>query len=122
MKHYFTKPTGTPTCNMLQKLPIIFFTALRTANGWPILFAYYASLDTLDGQAVSPLFQIGNVVDKVGSGDCFMAGLIYGIMMQHSPKSIIGFAAAAAFGKLQEQGDATKNNVAQIEKILSQYE
>ena len=83
---------------------------------------YYASLDTLDGQAVSPLFQIGNVVDKVGSGDCFMAGLIYGIMMQHSPKSIIGFAAAAAFGKLQEQGDATKNNVAQIEKILSQYE
>jgi len=37
------------------------------------------------------------------------------------PVAIIGFAAAAAFGKLQEQGDATKNSVAQIEAILSQY-
>jgi 2-dehydro-3-deoxygluconokinase len=58
------------------------------------------------------------VVDKVGSGDCFMAGLIYGISTNHTATDIISFAAAAAFGKLQEKGDATQNSVKQIENIL----
>ena len=79
---------------------------------------YYATLNTRTQQVVSPMFQIKSVVDKVGSGDCFMAGLIYGISSAHSNCDIISFAAAAAFGKLQEKGDATKNSVAQITKIL----
>ena len=75
-------------------------------------FYDYASLDTKNEQTVSAFFTTATVVDKVGSGDCFMAGLIYGIAAQHCPAAIIGFAAAAAFGKLQEQGDATKNSIA----------
>lgn len=77
---------------------------------------YFATLDIAGSQTVSPLFKIETVVDRVGSGDCFMAGLIYGILMHHSQENIIGFAAAAAVGKLQEQGDSTSNSV---EKILS---
>lgn len=83
---------------------------------------YYAALDTHDEQSVSSIFKTNSVVEKVGSGDCFMAGLIYGISSQHQPKSIISFAAAAAFGKLQEQSDATKNNIAQIQKILETHQ
>jgi 2-dehydro-3-deoxygluconokinase len=82
---------------------------------------YYAALDTKDRQSVSPFFQTASVVDKVGSGDCFMAGLIYGILTQQNPKTIIGFAAAAAFGKLQEKGDATHNNVSQVQNIFNHY-
>jgi 2-dehydro-3-deoxygluconokinase len=82
---------------------------------------YYAVLNTKNEQAVSPIFKTIKVVDKVGSGDCFMAGLIYGILSGHQPKNIIGLAAAAAFGKLQEKGDATKNSIQQIEKILAQH-
>ncbi len=83
---------------------------------------YYATLDTAEEQSVSPLFHTESVVDKVGSGDCFMAGLIYGISSRLASADIISFAAAAAFGKLQEKGDATKNSVAQIENILLQQE
>ena len=83
---------------------------------------YYAALDTLDQQSVSPVFKTNSVVEKVGSGDCFMAGLIYGISSGHKPKEIISFAAAAAFGKLQELGDATKNNVDQVKKILAAHQ
>jgi 2-dehydro-3-deoxygluconokinase len=84
-------------------------------------FQYYAALNTHDRQEVSPVFGAEKVVDKVGSGDCFMAGLIYGILNEHSPAQIISFAAAAAFGKLQEKGDATRNSVAQIHNILNQF-
>ena len=79
---------------------------------------YYATLNTKNANVVSPVFHITSVVDKVGSGDCFMAGLIYGILSNHTNEDIISFAAAAAFGKLQEKGDATKNSVSQIQKIL----
>ncbi len=81
---------------------------------------YYAALNTKVVQVVSPVFHITTVVDKVGSGDCFMAGLIYGIISKQPAEQIISFAAAAAFGKLQEKGDATHNSVAQIQHILDQ--
>ncbi len=81
---------------------------------------YYAALDTADAQAISPIFQTATVVDKVGSGDCFMAGLIYGISAKYTATDIISFAAAAAFGKLQEKGDATQNSVEKIKDILGQ--
>lgn len=82
---------------------------------------YYATLNHADAQSISPVFRTGSIVDKVGSGDCFMAGLIYGIMQQHSMEEVVGFAAAAAFGKLLEPGDSTKNSIVQVQQILSDF-
>lgn len=75
---------------------------------------YWAVLQYGPEKAVSKPFLIGQVADKAGSGDCFMAGLIYGIYYKHKPKDIINFAAAAAVGKLHEPGDATRQTVEQI--------
>jgi len=75
---------------------------------------YWAVLQHGPQMAVSKKFAIGNVIDKVGSGDCFMAGLIYGLYQKHAPKDIIDYAAAAAFGKLLETGDATRQTVEQV--------
>ena len=66
----------------------------------------------------SPTYNLNEVKNIVGTGDCFMAGLIYGIDQQHTPEEIINFAAAAAVGKLYELGDATEQSLEQIKKRM----
>jgi 2-dehydro-3-deoxygluconokinase len=45
-----------------------------------------------------------------------MAGLIYGLINNSSnPQELLNYATAAAFGKLQEHGDATDQDVLSVE-------
>lgn len=83
---------------------------------------YYAALQTGGHQYVSKEFYTDRILDKVGSGDCFMAGLVYGITTGMTDQDCIHFAAAAAFGKFQEAGDHTSHKVSDIHHIISQYE
>jgi 2-dehydro-3-deoxygluconokinase len=46
-----------------------------------------------------------------------MAGLIYGLYNHHQPQELLNYATAAAFGKLQEQGDATGQDVLTVKKV-----
>lgn len=59
-----------------------------------------------------------DAVDRVGSGDCFMAGLIYGIHNNNLSEDIINFSAAAAVGKMQEKGDATNQTIEDIKRKI----
>jgi len=72
---------------------------------------YYTSLHTGGKQYNSKEFHATKVIDRSGSGDCFMAGLIYGFYNNHCPQEIVNFATAAAFGKLQESGDSTEQDI-----------
>lgn len=78
---------------------------------------YYTSLYTNGQPHHSNDFTCHGVVDRSGSGDCFMAGLIYGLYHQHPAQEILNYATAAAFGKLQETGDATLQDVLTINKM-----
>ncbi len=80
---------------------------------------YYTTLFTGGQLYASPEFACTGVRDRSGSGDCFMAGLIYGFYNQNAPQDILDYATAAAFGKLQEQGDATGQDVLMVKKIES---
>jgi 2-dehydro-3-deoxygluconokinase len=75
---------------------------------------YYASLFTEGKSYISPEYVVNSIKDKIGSGDCFMAGLIYGNSQQMGLQDTIDFAAAAAIGKLQEIGDFTQQSVSDI--------
>lgn len=79
---------------------------------------YYATLNDAENQYVSKEYFTNTVIDKVGSGDCFMGGLIYGLSKERPLNDVVDFAAAAAFGKLQEFGDATSQTVEQIELLI----
>lgn len=81
---------------------------------------YFAVIQKEGVRARSVLFPMGNAVDRVGSGDCFMGGLMYGLIKQHTASGIINFAAAAAVGKLYEKGDATRQTVEDIQNRLEQ--
>jgi 2-dehydro-3-deoxygluconokinase len=77
---------------------------------------YYATLTNKTEHVVCNEHFTQTLVDKVGSGDCFMAGLIYGLIQPtHNAQQVINFAASAAFGKLQEVGDYTKQPISLIQ-------
>ncbi|QEM03841.1 sugar kinase [Mucilaginibacter rubeus] len=81
---------------------------------------YYTSLYTGNRFYHSPTYTTETVVDKVGSGDCFMAGLIYGFYNKQDPQQLLDFATAAAFEKLFIEGDATTKTVDQIYNAMKQ--
>lgn len=79
---------------------------------------YYTTVFTDGKLEVSQEYSSAHIVDKVGSGDCFMAGLIYGLYKKQPVKEALEFATAAAYGKLFIESDATNMTVAAVEKII----
>lgn len=80
---------------------------------------YFSSLYT-NGQPYHSATYVSNEVkDRSGSGDCYMAGLIYGFVNGLPPQEIVDFATSAAVGKLQEKGDATQQTVDIIQQRMN---
>ena len=79
---------------------------------------YYTALYSDDKLTVSPEYVSDEILDKVGSGDCFMAGLIYGFYNDLAEEETLNFATAAAYDKLYIPSDATISTVADIEKRI----
>lgn len=79
--------------------------------------AYYTALH-VDKLYASAAYDAVKVLDKVGSGDCYMAGLIYGLLNNHSSQQTVDFATAAAFNKLFIKGDTTNMSVEAIKATI----
>ena len=79
---------------------------------------YYTTLYTEGHLYQSHEYETDSLVDKVGSGDCFMAGLIYGFYKDSAPQETLDFATAAAFEKLFVKGDAIDKNTEEIKKTI----
>ena len=79
---------------------------------------YYTTLFDKDSLIKSTEYTAEEILDKVGSGDCFMAGLIYGLYSNLSPKETLEFATLAAFDKLFIASDATTSTVEDIKNRM----
>jgi Sugar kinases, ribokinase family len=79
---------------------------------------YYTTLFDKDSLIKSTEYIAEEILDKVGSGDCFMAGLIYGLYSNLSPKETLEFATLAAFDKLFIASDATTSTVEDIKNRM----
>ena len=68
----------------------------------------------------SPEYQITHIVDRVGGGDSFMGGLIYGLLKYpEDDQNALNFAVAASCLKHTIKGDANLVTVAEVEKLMS---
>jgi 2-dehydro-3-deoxygluconokinase len=66
----------------------------------------------------APTYDILPIVDRVGGGDSFMGGLIYGLRKFDDPQKALNFAAAAACLKHSIPGDFNAVSVAEVEALL----
>jgi 2-dehydro-3-deoxygluconokinase len=83
-----------------------------SVNGWAgMLF---------DGAAhyLSRRYEIDPVVDRVGGGDSFTGGLIYGMLAGFDPRRCVEFAAAASCLKHSIAGDFNLVSVKEVEALV----
>ena len=62
------------------------------------------------------------VVDRVGGGDSFAAGLIYALLAQRDEASALAFATAASALKLTIPGDFNRVSVDEVDRLLQTSE
>ncbi|MEL7020900.1 MAG: sugar kinase [Bacteroidota bacterium] len=68
----------------------------------------------------APSYDITHIVDRVGGGDSFMGGLIYGLLnYPDDDQHALNFAVAASCLKHTIYGDANLVTVQEVEKLLS---
>lgn len=77
------------------------------------------SAKLFDGGTVykSRLYDIQPIVDRIGTGDAYMAGLIYGLLQFNDPQRAVEFGAAASALKHTITGDVNLATVAEVETL-----
>ncbi|QCX40538.1 sugar kinase [Aureibaculum algae] len=67
----------------------------------------------------SPQYQITDIVDRVGGGDSFMGGLIYGLLeYKGDDQKALNFAVAASCLKHTIKGDANLSSIDEVKKLM----
>ncbi|HLI86199.1 MAG TPA: sugar kinase [Bryobacteraceae bacterium] len=81
-------------------------------NGWS------ACLKGRGSFLVSRHYEITHIVDRVGAGDSFAAGLIYGLLKLDTAQQALEFAVALSCLKHSIPGDFSRTTVAEVEALL----
>ena len=80
-------------------------------NGWS------AVLNNRKEFLISKKYEIHNIVDRVGGGDTFAAGLIYGVNNLNSDKEALEFAVAASCLKHSIPGDLPLISIEEVNSL-----
>jgi 2-dehydro-3-deoxygluconokinase len=83
-----------------------------TRHGWSACL-----LDRAGHFHASRRYEIGDVVDRVGAGDAFSAGLIYGLLEMDESRAL-EFAVAASCLKHTIPGDFNRVSIAEVTALL----
>jgi 2-dehydro-3-deoxygluconokinase len=81
-------------------------------NGWS------ACLHNRQDFLVSRKYDITDIVDRVGAGDSFGAGLIHGLRAYGEDRTALEFATAASCLKHSILGDFNRVDVSEVEALM----
>ena len=81
-------------------------------NGWS------GCMNDRETFMVSRAYEITHIVDRVGTGDSFAAGLIYGLQKLPDRRDALEFAVAASCLKHSVPGDVHRCSVEEVEALL----
>lgn len=81
-------------------------------NTWSAVLWYKNKMYT------APSYDIVPIVDRVGGGDSFMGGLIYGLLNYEDKQNAINFAVAASCLKHTIYGDFNLVSVDEVKKLM----
>lgn len=81
-------------------------------NGWS------AVLNNREEFIISKKYEINNIIDRVGGGDTFAAGLIYGFNNLHSDREALEFAVAASCLMHSIPGDLPLLSVEEVKSLV----
>lgn len=105
--------------HVVKKYPSIKKVATTLRN------TYHASHQSLNGMLwngrgtlKSRIFDLNPIIDRVGAGDAFMAGLIYGSLNGMSDHQIVDFASAACALKHTVEGDVNTVSLAEVKELV----
>ncbi len=82
-------------------------------NGWS------ACLHTGDRFFLSKQYEITHIVDRVGAGDSFAAGLIYSMSQSKEPSEALEFAVAASCLKHSIPGDFNRFTESEVDALIT---
>lgn len=97
-----------------MKLICITLRESRSAdtNGWA------GCLNDRENFYVSRHYEINDIIDRVGGGDSFAGGLIYGLANYNDKQSVLEFAVAASCLKHSVIGDFNRVSVEDVTKLM----
>lgn len=81
-------------------------------NGWSAMFYDHGTC------YVSRKYRL-QIVDRVGGGDSFAAGLIYALQKGYGPQQTVEFAVAASAWKHTVEGDCNELSLAEITRLAA---
>lgn len=66
-------------------------------------------------------YSLYGIVDRIGAGDAFAAGVLHGLIRSFDPQKTVDFATAAAVLKHSIHGDFNLASAADVELLLSEH-
>ena len=104
--------------NLLEQYPNVSKVAitLRESRSADINF-WAAALNNGEEFMVSRKYEMYDIVDRVGGGDSFAAGLIYGLNELASDRDALEFAVAASCLKHSIDGDFNRVSIDEVKKL-----
>ena len=103
----------------LAKFPAAHYAAVTLreshsadSNDWSAMLA------SRDGVFTSRRYAISDIVDRVGAGDSFSAGLIYGLIQYDKPQDALEYAVALSCLKHSISGDFALIEPGEVQKLM----